>query len=51
MAQPVAGPKELNLNKPEVFDGNQEGFKDFFTERRGINWPILLILSADYEEQ
>jgi Domain of unknown function (DUF4939) len=29
MAQPVAGPKELNLNKPEVFDGNQEGFKEF----------------------
>jgi Ty3 transposon capsid-like protein len=29
MAQPVAGPKELNLNKPEVFDGNREGFKEF----------------------
>jgi hypothetical protein len=29
MAQPVAGPKELNLNKPEVFDGNQDGFKEF----------------------
>jgi hypothetical protein len=29
MAQPVAGPKELNLNKPEVFDSNQDGFKEF----------------------
>jgi Ty3 transposon capsid-like protein len=29
MAQPVAGPKELNLNKPKVFDGNQDGFKEF----------------------
>jgi Domain of unknown function (DUF4939) len=29
MAQPVTGPKELNLNKPEVFDGNQDGFKEF----------------------
>jgi hypothetical protein len=29
MAQPTAGPKELNLNKPEVFDGNCNNFKDF----------------------
>jgi Ty3 transposon capsid-like protein len=29
MAQPVTGPKELNLNKPKVFDGNQDGFKEF----------------------
>jgi hypothetical protein len=29
MAQLVAGPKELNLNKPKVFDGNQDGFKEF----------------------
>jgi hypothetical protein len=29
MAQPVAGPKELNLNKPEAFDGNRDGFKEF----------------------
>jgi hypothetical protein len=29
MAQPVAGPKELNLNKPKAFDGNRNNFKDF----------------------
>jgi Ty3 transposon capsid-like protein len=32
MAQPVPptnGAKELNLNKPEVFDGNRNNFKDF----------------------
>jgi Domain of unknown function (DUF4939) len=29
MAQPVAGPKELNLNKPKAFDGNRDGFKEF----------------------
>jgi Domain of unknown function (DUF4939) len=29
MAQPVTGLKELNLNKPEVFNGNQDGFKEF----------------------
>jgi hypothetical protein len=29
MAQPTNGPKELNLNKPEAFDGNQNNFKDF----------------------
>jgi Retrotransposon gag protein len=29
MAQPVTGPKELDLNKPEVFDGNRDGFKEF----------------------
>jgi hypothetical protein len=29
MAQPVTGLKELNLNKPEVFDGNRDGFKEF----------------------
>jgi hypothetical protein len=32
MAQPVPptnGAKELNLNKPEAFDGNRNNFKDF----------------------
>jgi Domain of unknown function (DUF4939) len=29
MAQPVNRTKELNLNKPEAFDGNQDGFKKF----------------------
>jgi hypothetical protein len=29
MAQPANGSKELNLNKPEPFDGNQDGFKQF----------------------
>jgi hypothetical protein len=29
MAQPANGPKELNLNKPEAFNGNQDGFKEF----------------------
>jgi Domain of unknown function (DUF4939) len=29
MAQPVNRPKELNLNKPEAFNGNQDGFKEF----------------------
>jgi Ty3 transposon capsid-like protein len=29
MAQPVNGSKELNLNKPEPFDGNQDNFKKF----------------------
>jgi hypothetical protein len=29
MAQPTNGPKELNLNKHEAFDGNQNNFKDF----------------------
>jgi Domain of unknown function (DUF4939) len=29
MAQPVNGTKELNLNKPEAFDGNRDGFKKF----------------------
>jgi hypothetical protein len=29
MVQPVAGPKELDLNKPEAFDGNRDGFKEF----------------------
>jgi hypothetical protein len=29
MAQPVNGTKELNLNKPEAFNGNQDGFKEF----------------------
>jgi hypothetical protein len=29
MAQPTNGPKDLNLNKPETFDGNQNNFKDF----------------------
>jgi Ty3 transposon capsid-like protein len=29
MAQPVNRSKELNLNKPEPFDGNRENFKKF----------------------
>jgi hypothetical protein len=29
MAQPLNRPKELNLNKPEAFNGNQDGFKEF----------------------
>jgi Ty3 transposon capsid-like protein len=29
MAQPINGTKELNLNKPEAFDGNRDGFKKF----------------------
>jgi Domain of unknown function (DUF4939) len=29
MAQPTNGSKELNLNKPEPFDGNQDSFKQF----------------------
>jgi hypothetical protein len=29
MAQPVNGTKELNLNKPEAFDRNRDGFKKF----------------------
>jgi Domain of unknown function (DUF4939) len=29
MAQPTNGSKELNLNEPEVFDGNRNNFKDF----------------------
>jgi hypothetical protein len=29
MAQPTNGTKELNLNKPEAFDGNWNNFKDF----------------------
>jgi Domain of unknown function (DUF4939) len=29
MAQSTNGPKELNLNKPETFDGNRNNFKDF----------------------
>jgi Ty3 transposon capsid-like protein len=29
MAQPINKTKELNLNKPEAFDGNRDGFKKF----------------------
>jgi hypothetical protein len=29
MAQPVNRTKELNLNKPEAFDGNGDGFQKF----------------------
>jgi hypothetical protein len=29
MAQPTNGSKELNLNKPEPFDGNRDNFKQF----------------------
>jgi hypothetical protein len=29
MAQTTNRPKELNLNKPEAFNGNQNNFNDF----------------------
>jgi Domain of unknown function (DUF4939) len=29
MAQPINRTKELNLNKPEAFNGNRDGFKEF----------------------
>jgi hypothetical protein len=29
MAQPINGTKELNLNKPEAFSSNRDGFKEF----------------------
>jgi Domain of unknown function (DUF4939) len=29
MAQPVNGTKGLNLNKPEAFNSNRDGFKEF----------------------
>jgi hypothetical protein len=32
MAQPANGPKELNLNKPDTFDGNREEFKKFLQD-------------------
>jgi hypothetical protein len=32
MAQPVAGPKELNFNKPDTFDGDRDGFKKFLQD-------------------
>jgi hypothetical protein len=32
MAQPANGPKELNLDKPNTFDGNREGFKKFLQD-------------------
>jgi Domain of unknown function (DUF4939) len=32
MAQLATGPKELNLNKPDTFDGNREGFKKFLQD-------------------
>jgi Domain of unknown function (DUF4939) len=32
MAQPANGPKELNLNKPDTFDGNREWFKKFLQD-------------------
>jgi hypothetical protein len=32
MAQPINGPKELNLNKPNTFDGDREGFKKFLQD-------------------
>jgi hypothetical protein len=48
MAQPVAGPKELNLNKPEVFDGNWEGFREFLQNvevyMESTMKPITMIL-------
>jgi hypothetical protein len=34
MAQPVStnGPKELNLKKPDTFNGDREGFKKFLQD-------------------
>jgi Ty3 transposon capsid-like protein len=32
MAQPANGSKELNLNKPEPFNGNRDGFKQFLQD-------------------
>jgi hypothetical protein len=32
MAQPTNSPKELNLNKPDTFNGNREGFKKFLQD-------------------
>jgi hypothetical protein len=32
MAQPANSSKELNLNKPDTFDGNREGFKKFLQD-------------------
>jgi Domain of unknown function (DUF4939) len=32
MAQPANGPKELNLNKPDTFNGNRERFKKFLQD-------------------
>jgi Domain of unknown function (DUF4939) len=32
MAQPANRPKELNLNRPDTFDGNREGFKKFLQD-------------------
>jgi Domain of unknown function (DUF4939) len=32
MAQPTNGSKELNLNKPNTFNGNREGFKKFLQD-------------------
>jgi Ty3 transposon capsid-like protein len=33
MAQPISnGSKELNLNKPDTFDGDREGFKKFLQD-------------------
>jgi Retrotransposon gag protein len=59
MAQPVPptnGTKELNLNKPKVFDGNHNNFKDFLQnvkvymdvnhETHNNNlWKIAFVLS------
>jgi hypothetical protein len=32
MARPANGLKELNLNKPDTFDGNREGFRKFLQD-------------------
>jgi hypothetical protein len=32
MAQPANGSKELNLNKPDTFDGDQEKFRKFLQD-------------------
>jgi hypothetical protein len=37
MAQPVNGTKELNLNKPDAFDGNRDGFKKFLQNVEDVN--------------
>jgi hypothetical protein len=32
MAQPANSSKELNLNKPDIFDGDQEKFRKFLQD-------------------
>jgi hypothetical protein len=41
MAQPTHRSKELNLNKPEAFDGNRDGFKKFYKMSR-YTWTLIM---------